>query len=111
MKEKKNISTLPIKILVCFLFLVGSFIVIGTSYARYTTSVDSTKKIRLKATTFDILFDDGGEYINLTNEGPMSDQDWLQNDSYTFTIQNTSTLDAVNKITFSDVTSTIPNKY
>lgn len=110
-KEKNIFSATKIKIIVFLLFIIASVVLMGTSYARYTTSVEGNKKIRLKATTFDIIFDDGNEYISLTNEGPMSDEDGLQNESYTFSVQNSSILDATSKIYLSDMTSTIPNEY
>ena len=109
--SKKKNSTLGIKIIICVIFSIASIIVLGLSYANYTYSIDSTKKSVFKSSHFDVTFIDGSSFIDLTNEGPEPDEEGIKNDEYVFTINNDSKYDSYNKIYFSDVESTVPDKY
>ena len=110
-KESNYFPARKIKFMIYLFFFLACLLLFGVTYARYTTSIEGTKEIRLSATTFNIIFDDGNESISLTNEGPKSDAEGLQNDPYTFTLENDSKLDTENRIYFSNITSTIPAKY
>lgn len=98
-------------IISCILIILVLLVIIGTSYALFSFNVTGKKTNYLKSLVFEVEFDDGSKYINLTNEGPKSDAEGLLNDPYTFTINNSGNVDIVNKIYFSDITSTIPDKY
>lgn len=107
-KNSKQNRNLIITFVVIILSL---FAILGTSYALFVTNVTGEKTNYLKPSIFDVEFDDGSKYINLTNEGPKTDEEGLMNDPYTFTITNNGGIEIVNKIYFSDIVSTIPNKY
>ncbi|MGN0973281.1 MAG: hypothetical protein ACI4OT_00915 [Bacilli bacterium] len=115
-KMKKKVNTKAKKqnrglIISCILIILVLSLIIGTSYALFSFKVSGKKTNYLKSLVFEVEFDDGSEYINLTNEGPKSDDEGMLNDPYTFTITNSGKANTINKIYFSDITSTIPDKY
>lgn len=109
--NKKKKSLLGIKIIICIVFIIASIVVLGFSYANYTYSMDAHSRSVFKSSHFAVTFTDGSKFIDLTNEGPEPDEEGIKNDEYVFTINNDSKYDSYNKIYFSDVTSTVPDKY
>jgi len=110
-KKKAKKSTLGIKIAICIIFVIACVVVLGISYANYTYSIDSANRSVFKSSHFDVTFTDGSSFIDLTNEGPEPDEEGIKNDEYVFTINNDSKYNSYNKIYFSDVESTVPDKY
>lgn len=109
-KKKKDTFTRSL-IVTGVLIVVALVAIIATSFAYFQTRIEGKKVNYIKGTTFDVTFDDGSEYINLNNAGPESDEEGLLNTPYTFTINNDSNVATNNKIYFTDVESTIPEKY
>ena len=109
-KKKKDNSTRSL-ILICVGIIISFIAILATSFALLQTRIEGKKKNYIKATTFNIIFDDGSEYISLNNEGPTSDEEGILNTPYTFTINNDSELNTTNKIYFTNIESTIPDKY
>lgn len=76
---------------IIFFSLILLTIVIGTSYALFSTVRTSKKTVEVEAGTFKISFLDSN-YINLENTYPMTDEEGLNTSAYKFTITNNGTL-------------------
>ncbi len=97
-KKKTKIvmsKELVIAIMTIFFALV---VVIGTTYAVFTTFLTGKQSNSIIAGVFEITFSKEGEMISLNNSYPMSDERGLETSPYTFTISNTGTLDAAYRI-------------
>lgn len=73
----------------------------GTSYALFSTALESKKTLEVEAGTFNIRFLESN-YINLQKAYPMTDEEGLNTDSYQFSITNTGTLDGRYNISLED---------
>lgn len=76
---------------IIFFSLILLVIVIGTSYALFSTVRTSKETVEVEAGTFKISFLDSN-YINLENTYPMTDEEGLNTPGYKFTITNEGTL-------------------
>ena len=103
--KKKQIIVTVLLIAICLLTLVGS------SYALFTKTLSSTKKISVQAGTLKVDFAEGNR-INLLNVAPMSDSDGINTTPYTFTITNSGSVAAYYTIRNEEESSnTLNNKY
>lgn len=76
---------------IIFFSLILLTIVVGTSYALFSTVRTSKKTVEVEAGTFKISFLESN-YINLINTYPMTDEEGLNTEGYRFTITNEGTL-------------------
>ena len=103
--NKKQIIVTVLLIAICLLTLVGS------SYALFTKTLSSTKKISVQAGTLKVDFAEG-DRINLSNVAPMSDSNGMNTTPYTFTITNSGSVAAYYTIrNEEDSSNTLNNKY
>ena len=103
--KKKQIIVTALLIAVCLVTLIGS------SYALFTKTLSSTKKISVQAGTLRVDFAEG-DRINLSNVAPMSDSDGMNTTPYTFTITNSGSVAAYYTIrNEEDSSNTLNNKY
>ena len=103
--KKKQIIVTALLIAICLVTLVGS------SYALFTRTFTSTKKISVQAGTLKVDFVEGNR-INLSNVAPMSDSDGMNTTPYTFTITNSGSVAAYYTIrNEEDSSNTLNNKY
>ncbi len=103
--KKKQIIVTALLIAICLVTLVGS------SYALFTKTLSSTKKISVQAGTLKVDFAEGNR-INLSNVAPMSDNDGMNTTPYTFTITNSGSVAAYYTIrNEEDSSNTLNNKY
>ena len=103
--KKKQIIVTALLIAVCLVTLIGS------SYALFTKTLSSTKKISVQAGTLKVDFAEGNR-INLSNVAPMSDSDGMNTTPYTFTITNSGSVAAYYTIrNEEDSSNTLNNKY
>lgn len=98
-KNKKEITK------IAFLAVILLTIVLGTSYAFFTIFIDEGTESEIVAGTFNVKFYEGRN-INLTNTSPMSDEEGLATDGYTFTIENTGTINANYNVSLEEKTAT-----
>lgn len=98
-KNKKEITK------IAFLAVILLTIVLGTSYAFFTIFIDNGTESEIVAGTFNVKFYEGRN-INLTNASPMSDEEGLATDGYTFTIENTGTINANYNVSLEEKTAT-----
>ncbi len=72
-----------------------TFLAIGSSFAIFTTSVKSSDYNVIKVGTLNIDFgSDANDTISLADQYPLTDEEGLLSEPYTFTITNTGTLTA-----------------
>lgn len=95
--EKKQITILSLVV------VMTCIILFGTSYAWFVVNSNSQKSNQLIAGNLDLLFDDtdGGE-INLKDQLPMSDEEGLQTEGYTFKVKNIGNIEAKYSIFLDD---------
>ena len=98
-KNKKEITK------IAFLAVILLTIVLGTSYAFFTIFIDEGTESEIVAGTFNVKFYEGRN-INLANASPMSDEEGLATDGYTFTIENTGTINANYNVSLEEKTAT-----
>ncbi len=103
--KRKDLIIITVLISMCLVTLVGS------SYALFTRTFTSTKKISVQAGTLKVDFAEGNR-INLSNVAPMSDSDGMNTTPYTFTITNSGSVAAYYTIrNEEDSSNTLNNKY
>ncbi len=103
--KRKDLIIITVLIAMCLVTLVGS------SYALFTRTFTSTKKISVQAGTLKVDFAEG-DRINLSNVAPMSDSDGMNTTPYTFTITNSGSVAAYYTIrNEEDSSNTLNNKY
>ena len=103
--KRKDLIIITVLISMCLVTLVGS------SYALFTRTFTSTKKISVQAGTLKVDFAEGNR-INLSNVAPMSDSDGMNTTPYTFTITNNGSVAAYYTIRNEEDSSNIlNNKY
>ena len=103
--KRKDLIIITVVIAMCLVTLVGS------SYALFTRTFTSTKKISVQAGTLKVDFAEGNR-INLSNVAPMSDSDGMNTTPYTFTITNSGSVAAYYTIrNEEDSSNTLNNKY
>ena len=103
--KRKDLIIITVVIAMCLVTLVGS------SYALFTRTFTSTKKISVQAGTLKVDFAEG-DRINLSNVAPMSDSDGMNTTPYTFTITNSGSVAAYYTIrNEEDSSNTLNNKY
>ena len=103
--KRKDLIIVVVLIAICLVTLVGS------SYALFTRTFTSTKKISVQAGTLKVDFSEGNR-INLSNVAPMSDSDGMNTTPYTFTITNSGSVAAYYTIrNEEDSSNTLNNKY
>lgn len=109
--ETKTVVNKKVPFIIAGIILCVFIIVIGISYSMLSVEITGAKTNFFRTNKFEVTFNDGSKYINLTNEGPKKDEEGMLNDPYMFTITNKGNTPAINKIYFSDISSTIPDKY
>lgn len=109
--EKKPTKNNKVPFIIAGIILCVFIIAIGISYSMLSVEITGEKMNFFRTNKFEVTFNDGSKYINLKNEGPKTDEEGLLNDPYTFTVTNKGNTPAINKIYFSDISSTIPDKY
>ena len=103
--KRKDLIIITVLVSMCLVTLVGS------SYALFTKTLSSTKKISVQAGTLKVDFAEGNR-INLSNVAPMSDSDGMNTTPYTFTITNSGSVAAYYTIrNEEDSSNTLNNKY
>ena len=103
--KRKDLIIITVLIAMCLVTLVGS------SYALFTRTFTSTKKVSVQAGTLKVDFAEGNR-INLSNVAPMSDSDGMNTTPYTFTITNSGSVAAYYTIrNEEDSSNTLNNKY
>ena len=103
--KRKDLIIITVLVAMCLVTLVGS------SYALFTKTLSSTKKISVQAGTLKVDFAEGNR-INLSNVAPMSDSDGMNTTPYTFTITNSGSVAAYYTIrNEEDSSNTLNNKY
>ncbi len=103
--KRRDLIIITVLIAMCLVTLVGS------SYALFTRTFTSTKKISVQAGTLKVDFAEG-DRINLSNVAPMSDNDGMNTTPYTFTITNSGSVAAYYTIrNEEDSSNTLNNKY
>ena len=103
--KRRDLIIIVVLIAICLVTLVGS------SYALFTRTFTSTKKISVQAGTLKVDFAEGNR-INLSNVAPMSDSDGMNTTPYTFTITNSGSVAAYYTIrNEEDSSNTLNNKY
>ncbi len=103
--KRKDLIIITVLVSMCLVTLVGS------SYALFTKTLSSTKKISVQAGTLKVDFAEGNR-INLSNVAPMSDSDGMNTTPYTFTITNSGSVTAYYTIrNEEDSSNTLNNKY
>ena len=91
--------------------LVSLLVLIGTTYAVLTMTIEGDKTITLKAGVFKVDFTEG-DTINLNNAAPVSDSKGQSTTPYTFTITNTGNLTAYYHVLMEeDSANTLANSY
>lgn len=79
---------------IVFLAIIFIITIVGGSYALFSNVLTSKKEVEVEAGTFVVSFKEGN-YINLENTYPMTDEEGLNTKGYKFSIENTGTLDGV----------------
>ena len=103
--KRRDLIIIVVLIAICLVTLIGS------SYALFTRTFTSTKKISVQAGTLKVDFAEG-DRINLSNVAPMSDSDGMNTTPYTFTITNSGSVAAYYTIrNEEDSSNTLNNKY
>ena len=93
-KEWLNVTRRKYIIISVIVISISLIALIGTSYALLTMSIEGDKTISLTAGILKVDFTDGN-YINLDNIAPMTDNQGLKTTPYTFTITNTGNINAI----------------
>lgn len=90
--------------LIVFVMAVSILLLSGFSFAWYKLSISSEKAITLTSGELKITFDDSkSSTIVLENAEPMSDADGLLTTAYTFSIQNSGSVDTSYNLYLDDV--------
>ena len=108
--HKKTYSRSKIEVKkITFLTVFLLCLTIGTSYAFLTQVITGTKVLSIVSGTFKIDFNDGNE-INIENAQPITNEEGLNTDGYTFTITNNGSIDAKYKVTLEEKGNNTLNK-
>ena len=95
--------------------LIGLFLLVfGLSYALFTVTLNGTKKVKVKTGKLELqLLDENnqditdlnnaGYSISLENQVPVSDEEGLSQEGFTFKLKNNGTIDAKYEIYLDDV--------
>ena len=103
---KKKYITISVAII-----LISIIVLIGTSYALLTMTIEGDKKISVTAGILKVDFTDGN-YINLDNAAPVTDKQGLKTTPYTFTITNTGNINAYYHVSLEEeTTNTLTHNY
>ncbi len=88
-EDKKQVTILSLVV------VMTCIILFGTSYAWFVVNANSQKRTELIAGNLDLTFDDtdGGE-IQLAGQVPMSDEDGLETNGYTFKVKNIGNIES-----------------
>ena len=98
-------------VLIVTVIMISIISLIGATYALLTLTVEGDKKISLTAGILKVDFTDGN-YINLDNIAPMTDNQGLKTTPYTFTITNTGNINAYYHVSLEeDSNNTLSNSY
>ena len=93
------------------IILISIIVLIGTSYALLTMTIEGDKKISVTAGILKVDFTDGN-YINLDNAAPVTDKQGLKTSPYTFTITNTGNINAYYHVSLEEeTTNTLTHNY
>lgn len=95
-KKTKLIVTKEL-ILAITTIVIGIVAIIGTSYAVFSTMVKGNEEHSVIAGTFDVTFTEGSSIV-LDNAYPISDTKGMETTPYTFTIENTGSVDAMYRV-------------
>ena len=87
--ERKSVEKNNTKILALALALV---LLIGGTYAWLTLTLTGTKTTKLEAGTLSLNLTDEANAINLENAVPITDEDGLKLEPYTFIVENNGTI-------------------
>ncbi len=98
-------------VLIVTVIMISIISLIGATYALLTLTVEGDKKISLTAGILKVDFTDGN-YINLANTAPITDNKGLKTTPYTFTITNNGNINAYYHVSLEeDINNTLDNKY
>ena len=93
------------------IILISIIVLIGSSYAILTMTIEGDKKISVTAGILKVDFTDGN-YINLDNAAPVTDKQGLKTSPYTFTVTNTGNINAYYHVSLEeDSNNTLDNSY
>ncbi len=95
------------KLILLLVFALGLFFLIGSSYAYYQLSLDSTNTINLIGSKLSLKMTDEGS-INIDNAEPVSDRDGLSSNGYNYTITNDGNMDSKYYIYLNIINNTLP---
>ncbi len=82
----------------CLCFLGLLFVFIGSSYAYITVVSKQQESNVVEVGTLKLSYDDEDKLLNVNDAFPMSDEDGLKQEPYTFTVTNTGSLGASYKV-------------
>ena len=98
-------------VLIVTVIMISIISLLGATYALLSLTVEGDKKISLTAGILKVDFTDGN-YINLDNIAPMTDNQGLKTTPYTFTITNTGNINAYYHVSLEeDSNNTLSNSY
>lgn len=106
MKDKNNIKKFfsgPVKGL-CVVLVLAMVMLMGSSYAFYKMTVETDKRITLTSGSLEVSLDDEESVeISLDNAEPVTDQEGLSYEPYTFTLTNNGKIDGDYALYLDDV--------
>lgn len=83
------------------IIMLACVVLIGSSYAWYKVSIDSSKTTTIVAGNLELSLEEKNE-ITLANAIPQSDANGMQSESFNFKVTNTGTVDSKFKIYLDD---------
>ncbi len=104
MKEKKVLSFLVEHKMSVFVVISAIIMLVGLSYAWLQLTLRGEKELTLRAGTLELNLDDSmSEGITMADVVPISDEEGLASSGYTFTLENTGTIDSSYEIYLDDL--------
>ena len=83
------------------IIMLSCIVLIGSSYAWYKISIDSSKTTTIVAGNLELSLEEKNE-VTLVNAIPQSDDKGMQNESFNFKVSNTGSVDSKFKIYLDD---------
>ncbi len=104
MKDKKVLSFLGEHKMSLFVVISAIIMLVGLSYAWLQLTLRGEKELTLRAGTLELSLDDSmSEGITMADVVPISDEEGLASSGYTFTLENTGTVDSNYEIYLDDL--------
>lgn len=100
-KESKNMDK-SFKVGLVVLAIAGIVCILSVTYAIWTGLYEGKKENIISTATLNINLDETSEEISLENAVPVSDSKGMTSDSYTFTVNNTSSIPVDYKVYLDD---------